>query len=336
MLRRVRGRRSAWQTCWVSHAPMIETQHVGATVDVGSNSVHLLVAGLAGHRLLPLLDESVFLGLGSAVAERGYLGAGSRAELTVTLAQYADVARSLGAESITFLGTEPIRRAADAPTIVQEVGMASGLALHVLSHEEEAYLMLIGVTEGIPATHQMLVVDIGGGSSEFCVVDPTQPALAAGLPLGSARLTDRFVRHDPPAPTEVAEMHAAARLIVADAPAARPDEIVAVAGTASNLLKILPEAALDGRLTRERLRAVQAILESESSATISERHLVKPMRARLLAAGGAIMDAIMERYGVDEVRVSEAGIREGAILAVDHGGFGWRDRLAELVLGWRA
>lgn len=320
----------------MSDALTTETRHVGATVDIGSNSVHLLVAGLAGHRLLPLLDESVFLGLGSAVVERGYLGPDSRAELTATLVQYAEVARSLGAEIVTILGTEPIRRAADAATIVQEVGVASGSALHVLSHEEEAYLMLIGVTEGLPATHQMLVVDVGGGSSEFCVVDPIRPALAAGLQLGSARLTDRFVRHDPPAPTEVAEMHAAARAIIADAPAARPDEIVAVAGTASNLLKILPEAALDGRLTRARLRAVQAILESESAATISERHLVKPIRARLLAAGGAIMDAIMERYGIDEVRVSEAGIREGAILAADHVGIGWRDRLAELVIGWHA
>ncbi len=171
---------------------------VGATVDLGSNSVHLLVAVVAGHRLQPLVDESVFLGLGSAVGERGYLGEAARGELTATLVRYADAARRLGATTITFLGTEPIRRAADAAAIVHEVVTATGAPLHVVSHEEEAYLTLIGVTEGMPVTQPTLVVDVGGGSSEFCIVDPVHPARAAGLQLGSARLTDRFVSHDPP------------------------------------------------------------------------------------------------------------------------------------------
>lgn len=308
---------------------------VGAAVDLGSNSVHLLVAVVAGHRLQPLVDESVFLGLGSAVVERGFLGGAARGELTATLVRYADAARRLGAASVTFIGTEPIRRAADAAAIVHEAAMATGLALHVVSHEEEAFLTLIGVTEGMPVTGPTLVVDVGGGSSEFCIVDPIHPARAAGLQLGSARLTDRFVSHDPPTPAEVASMRAAAFELVRDAPDAHPGEIVAVGGTASNLLKVLPAAMLDRDLTRERIAEVQGILASEPAAVASERHVINPIRARILPAGGAIMDAILDRYGADRIRVSEAGLREGTILAVQHAGDAWRDRLAVLAQGWR-
>lgn len=308
---------------------------VGASVDLGSNSVHLLVAVIAGHRLQPLVDESVFLGLGSAVAERGFLGRPGRAELAATLVRYADSARRLGATEVTFIGTEPIRRAADGGAIVHEVEAATGAPMHVLSHEEEAYLTIIGVTEGLPVTHETLVVDIGGGSSEFCIVDADRPPRAAGLRLGCARLTDRFVTHDPPVAGEVGAMIAAAVEAVRDAPEARPEEIVAVGGTASNLLKLIPAAALDRTLTRARIAEALTILMTEPAAMAAERHVINPIRARILPAGAAIMDAIMDRYTVDRIRVSEAGIREGAILAVEHAGPVWRDRLAELAHGWR-
>lgn len=308
---------------------------VGASVDLGSNSVHLLVAVIAGHRLQPLVDTSAFLGLGSAVAERGHLGRPARAELIATLAGYADSARRLGATDVTFIGTEPLRRAADSGAIVHEVGVATGVPMHVLSHEEEAYLMIIGVTEGLPVARETLVVDVGGGSSEFCIVDATRRPRAAGLRLGSARLTDRFVSHDPPLASEVDAMRNAALEAVRDAPAASPEEVVAVGGTASNLLKVLPAAALDRTLTRERIQEALAILATEPAAVASERHLINPIRARILPAGAAIFDAILDRYGVDRIRVSDAGIREGAILAVEHAGPAWRDRLAELAHGWR-
>jgi Exopolyphosphatase len=218
---------------------------------------------------------------------------------------------------------------------VAEVVAASGVPLHVLSHEEEAYLTIIGVNEGMPVTQETLVIDVGGGSSEFCIVDATLPPRAAGLRIGCARLTDRHVSHDPPTRAEIDAMRADAMAAVRDAPDSQPGEIVAVGGTASNLLKVLPAAALDRTLTRERIGEILGILASEPAAVASERHLVNPTRARILPAGGAIMDAILERYGADRIRVSEAGIREGTILAVDHAGFAWRDRLAELAHGWR-
>jgi exopolyphosphatase/guanosine-5'-triphosphate,3'-diphosphate pyrophosphatase len=308
---------------------------VGASVDLGSNSVHLLVAEIAGHRLTPILDESAFLGLGAAVAERGYLGTAARAELVEALVAYVDTSRRLGARTVTLVGTEPVRRAADASRIVAEVDAATGAPLHVLSHAEEAFTTLIGVTEGIPVTHETLVVDVGGGSSELCVVDAARPPRAAGIRLGSALLTDRSVAHDPPASFEVEAMRAIALEAVNGALDAHPSEIVAVGGTASNLLKVLGVSDGDRTLTRDGIVDALAILGAQPAERAAERYLIRPTRARILSAGAAILDAILEHYHVTSLRVSEAGIREGTILAVDHAGAGWRDRLSQLAHGWR-
>ena len=308
---------------------------VGASVDLGSNSVHLLVAGVRDHRLDPLVDESVFLGLGKTVDSSGHLGPAARSGLVDALVHYSEIARGLGATRITFVGTEPIRRAADAAPVVHEVERATGVPLHVLTHEEEAYLTVVGVTAGRLVEHETLIVDVGGGSSEFCLVGPTDPPRAAGLKLGSNRLTTRHVTGDPPTRPEVEAMVAEALLVLGDAPDAHPAELVAVGGTASNLLKVVPDARIDLVLTRARITEAMDILEHETADEAVERHLVKPVRARILPAGAAIMDALMTRYGVSRIRVSEAGIREGAILVADHVGGTWRDRLAGLAHGWR-
>jgi exopolyphosphatase/guanosine-5'-triphosphate,3'-diphosphate pyrophosphatase len=307
-----------------------------AAVDVGSNSVHLLVARVDGHRLEVVDDESTFLGLGEAVAGRGLLGAAARRELSDTLAGYAGLARDLGAAGIVMLGTEPIRGAADAAAIVTEARVKADVPLFVLTHVEEALLTVVGVTEGLPVIHETLVVDVGGGSSEFCVVGPSEPARATGIRLGSATLTARHVANDPPTPEEVAAMRAAASTAIAAAPDAHPTEIVAVGGTASNLLKVsTAPPPLDATLTRDRIAEVGTVLAAEPAAAAAEHHGINPRRARVLPAGAAILDAILVRYGAEQVRVSEASAREGAIFAMAHDATAWRDRLADLARGWR-
>ena len=129
-------------------------------------------------------------------------------------------------------------------------------------------------------------------------------------------------------------MRAEVARLMAGAPDASPVEIVAVGGTASNLLRLLPATAVDRALTRRRIAVALAMLTVERSAEAAERHMMRPERARILPAGAIIVDAILERYGVDRLRVSESGIREGAILAAVHGGAAWRDRLGSMARGW--
>lgn len=314
---------------------MTDRPSVGAAVDLGSNSVHLLVAAIHGHQLRPLADESVFLGLGTTVDTQAHLGAAARADLTRELQRYVERARALDAERTTLLGTEPIRRAGDAVRIVAEVEAATGIPLDVLSHEEEAYLTLIGVTGGQQVGAETLVVDIGGGSSEFCAVAPGGIARAAGLQLGSGRLTARFATSDPPDAAAVAAMRVAADAAVTRSLDVGPADLVAVGGTASNLLKLAIDGAEAPVLTRSGVDRAVATLMSMPSAEVTERYFINPKRGPLLLAGAVIVEALMRRYGVDAMRVSEAGIREGAVLVADHAGRAWRDRLPRLAAGWR-
>lgn len=305
-------------------------------MDIGSNSVHLLVAAVVDHRLEPLADESVFLRLGERLDEAGYLGADARNELAATLAGFAETARSLGAGEIAFIGTEPLRRAADGPAAIHEVERATGVPLHVVDHADEAILNLLGVTGGRPVTGDLLVVDIGGGSSEFVLVGPGREPMAMGLQLGASRLTAQLVSSDPPTSADIARVKAEAGRLLEGAPDARPGEIVAIGGTASNLLRVVPGASLDGALTRRRMTVALAMLVSEPSAQAADRYGFHPVRARTLPAGAAIIEAVLERYGVDGLRVSEASAREGAVLAALRAGHAWRDRLRSLASGWIA
>ncbi len=248
---------------------------------------------------------------------------------------YAATARQLGATAITFMGTEPIRRAADAARIVEDVERASGVPLHVLTHEEEAYLTLVGVTRGLPVRHETLVVDIGGGSSEFCAVAAGGVARASGLRLGSNRLTHRFVQDDPPTAAEVETMRVAADEILVGALPSEPTELVVVGGTASNLLKVTAGGVADRIVTKTRLEEALEVLTAATAAEVADRFTVNPKRTPLLAAGVVIVDALMRRYRVERALVSDAGMREGAILVAEHAGRAWRDRLPELAHGWR-
>ena len=308
---------------------------IAAAVDLGSTSVHLLVARIVDHRVEPRNDESAFLGLGEAVAERGLLGSDTRKALVDALARFAGTARDADAESITFVATEPLRRLADAARIVAEVEEGTGVPLHVLEHDEEAFLTLIGVTEGRPVEREILVVDIGGGSSEFVSIGlDRRAARAVGVRVGAAGLTSRLVDGDPPTAAEVGDLRRAARDAVAEAPDARPDEIVVVGGTGSNLLRIAPETDGRRRLDRSDLAAALRAVTGATADELAARHGVRPARARILGAGAAIVEAVLDRYGADEARVSDGGIREGTVLAVSHAGVAWRDQLERLAHGW--
>ena len=157
---------------------------------------------------------------------------------------------------------------------------------------------------------------------------------ASGLPLGAARLTRDLVRSDPPSLADLEAVKARAREIVADAPEIHPGDIVAVGGTASNLLRLLPATALDHVLTRRRLTVALAMLTVERSLEAAERHLIRPARARILPAGAIIVDAILERYEAERLRVSEEGIREGLVIARRGRRPGLARPPAVLVRGW--
>jgi exopolyphosphatase/pppGpp-phosphohydrolase len=121
---------------------------------------------------------------------------------------------------------------------------------------------------------------------------------------------------------------------VGGAPPAQPQEIVAVGGTVSNLLKVIRFGASKGALNRDKTARALALLAAEPAELAARRHGIRPARARILPAGAVIVDAILRHYGAASLRVSEASIREGAVLAAVRAGHGWRDALPRLAHGW--
>jgi exopolyphosphatase/guanosine-5'-triphosphate,3'-diphosphate pyrophosphatase len=309
----------------------------GAAIDLGSTSVHLLIARPAGSELVVIDDESAFLGLGAAVDGPGSLGPEARATVVATVAGYVERARAAGALEPVVMGTEPLRRLADATTIAAEIAAACDVPLHILEHEEEARLTLIGLTGGRTVRRDLIVVDIGGGSSEIVEIGPDRLARAAGIPVGAGRLTRSIVSHDPPLAAEIASLTAAADAAFTWSPNRPPGDVVAVGGTASNLLKLLLRSAgsdVTDTLDRGALDTVRSIVSSAPAETLAVRFGMREARIRLLAAGAAIIEAVLARTGVEAIRVSDTGIREGAIIAADRAGPAWRDRLEELAHGW--
>ncbi|CAN5652143.1 Ppx/GppA phosphatase family protein [soil metagenome] len=297
--------------------------YIGAAVDVGSNSVHLLVCRLHDGRLEVLRDESVLLGLGDVVDREGSLTAPARAALVGSLRSYRDAARAIGAQQVTLIGTEPLRRAGNSGEIVTEVQHEVGLPLHVLSEHEEGLLTYIGVTGGRPQSRSLLVVDIGGGSSEIVLFEVSRPLQVLSLPSGSARLSRGIVEHDPPTADEFDGLLLAAHRLADRLPEAHPARAVFVGGTATNLARL-------GPLRRDGLALAYRWLGSLTAAQLAKRFGVNLRRAGQLPAGAAIVDALLAHYTLDGAKVSEASLRDGAIIAAARLGADWPGRLAEL------
>jgi len=199
----------------------------------------------------------------------------------------------------------------------------------VVSGEKEAELSFLGATHGLATTRAdasppYLVLDIGGGSTEF-VLGARKPTAAISTQMGSVRLTERFVRHDPPAPDELD----AARTEILEildrvgdtVPVAEAATFIAVAGTATTVQAVSlelpsydPERIHRTRISRAEVERVARRL---AAMTVSERAalpVMAPGRADVIASGALILATVMERFGFDEALVSETDILDGLVL----------------------
>ena len=217
---------------------MSDEIRIAAAIDVGSNSVHLLLTELDGE---VLRDESVLLGLGAMVDMEGRIPDEGAAAAIEAISDYVDAAVDEGAEYITLLATEPLRRAANRSRFCEAVEEATGRPLHVLSHDEEALLTALGVLDGEPVDEPTLVMDIGGGSSEIVLLEPGMDPVVGVIPVGSARLTAQHVEDDPPTDDEVLELRAESHHLFSSLPAGRPRRGIVVGGSGTNLIKLTSE-----------------------------------------------------------------------------------------------
>jgi exopolyphosphatase/guanosine-5'-triphosphate,3'-diphosphate pyrophosphatase len=303
---------------------------LGAAIDVGSNSVHLLVASVGRRGLRAVADESMPLGLGRIVDRDGRLPAEARRATVAAIRGYVEHARTLGARTVVLVGTEPLRRASNRSVLQAAVLRATGVPLQVLTSDQEAELTLLGATGGRRLPGTLLVVDIGGGSTELILSSAGHDPVVGAMPFGSARLSASFVTHDPPIQAELTRLRLAATELFASMPAGHPTRAMVVGGTGSNLCRLM-EGNSECRLDRVAVRRALALIHSEPAAVLAGRHALREGRVAQLAAGAAMVEAVMERYGVEVIEASDEGLREGAVLASANGGDDWLERLPELI-----
>jgi exopolyphosphatase/guanosine-5'-triphosphate,3'-diphosphate pyrophosphatase len=245
------------------------------------------------------------------------------------LDRYCRRARALHAGRIRVAATSAVRDAENRESLVEVVRADAGSELEVISGEREAGLSFLGATRGLDAPAPFLVLDIGGGSTEF-VLGTEEPVAAISVQMGSVRLTERLVANDPPTGKERRALREVVDFRLREVREVIPVQdartLVAVAGTATTIRAIDlglefydPEEIHRSTLT---LKSAEAVLERLASMTTPERAalpVMAPGREDVIVAGATILVEVMLRWGFEEVVVSETDILDGLALEMAEG-----------------
>jgi exopolyphosphatase / guanosine-5'-triphosphate,3'-diphosphate pyrophosphatase len=290
-----------------------------AAVDLGSNSFHLEIGRVVDGQIYPLdaVREVVRLGAGLGTDKR--IDRATQARALESLRKLAERLRGFPRPAVRAVGTNALRVAKNAPQFLREARQILGFPIEVISGREEARLIYVGVAHALPiAAHRRLVVDVGGGSTEFIIGTGFEPQLTESLYMGCVSYSLKYFpegRIDK-ARMKAAELAARQELagIVRSYRAAGWDEAVGSSGTARSMENILRENGFAGEgLTRDGLERLRGLLIKHEKADPERIAGLRPNRAPVLPGGLAIMSAIFEEFGLQAMKVSEAALRHGVL-----------------------
>lgn len=297
-----------------------------AVVDLGTNSTRLLIAEIDADGVLHRLEtRTEVTRLGEGVDASGRLSNTALERVHACLSRYRQLVDEHIVERVIAVATSAVRDADNGSDFQRQICDRYGFETRVISGDEEARLTFLGATTG-RGPGPTLVIDIGGGSTEFVVGEPGfTPAFHVSTRLGSVRQTERHLTDDPPDHHQLSEAANAARRIVVDqVPADVRDAVtqgIAVAGTATSLAAIDQELdpyepdRVDGyELDLEGCERMLAML---AARPVGERHQIaglEPKRAPTIVAGAAILVEALHVFGLESLVASEADILHGAAL----------------------
>jgi exopolyphosphatase/guanosine-5'-triphosphate,3'-diphosphate pyrophosphatase len=288
-----------------------------AAIDCGTNSIKILI----GDPRHVLARESRMVRLGQGVDTSGVLADEALARTFSAIDEYAALIRQYDVAHVRFCATSATRDAANAQVFVEGVRERLGVTPEVLSGEEEAALVFEGTVSHLrePLPGPILVVDIGGGSTEL-VLGTQQPDAAVSMDIGSVRLHERHLHDDPPTPEQVVSCLADvdAHLDACPVPASAARSVIGTSGTIKTLaagmleLPYYDRDVIDGaRLGTDETRAYVDRLVAMTVAERREIPSMHPGRADVIGAGGLIWSRVLARAAVPTYTVSEADILYG-------------------------
>src|ERR1700761_1349085 len=297
-----------------------------AAVDCGTNSIRLLIADVDPDRAtLTDVDRRMeIVRLGQGVDTTGRLAPEALDRTLKALSGYAALIADRGAEAVRMVATSATRDAANADEFVRRVTGILGTGPEVASGDEEARLSFLGATAelGPQVPSPYLVVDIGGGSTEFVLGAGSEVTSALSVNIGCVRMTERHLRADPPSAAQVTAATAdidaaiARAAAVVDARQARTlvglaGSVTTVAGIALDLPGYDPERLHHSRLTAAQVHEVTSRLLAQTRAERARIPVTHPGRIDVIGGGALILDRIMIQLGLPEVLVSEHDILDG-------------------------
>ena len=296
-------------------------------VDVGSNTVHLLVVDAhRGAQPLPATSHKIELRLSEHVTDDGLISSSGERALAGFITECLTVAEDQGVEEVMAFVTSAVREAPNGDEVLERVHEETGLALQVLTGEDEARLTFLAARRWFGwSSGTLLVVDIGGGSLELAAGMDEEPDAAVSLPLGAGRLTRDLLPGDPPSAEVVREARRAIRVRLASelrplAKAGPPDRAVGTSKTMRSLARLTGAApSSEGpyaarHLQRAALADLVGRLATLSAARRAELPGVSVGRSRQLLAGAMVAEAAMDLLDLERLDICPWALREGVIL----------------------
>ena len=287
-------------------------------VDIGSNTVHLLVARTNGRHIEPLLDLSEALGLGADVDYEGTIGPDKVQELINTLHEFQDAAAGVGVTQLHLMATHAIRTAANRDEITSTVEAVLGIPVEVLTPEVEAEFGFLGADTDCPSVGPQVVVDIGGGSVQISVGQHGEVWDCVSLPLGAARVANNFLPSDPPTYLQEALLVTYLANVVHPALPLLDANVTGVLGVGGTLRRSPMVLGLSSRdsFPHDSFDMLLAKLRARKACDIASEFDLKPERARLLFPAILVIREVLRGYDFPPFIVSSYGMREGAILSL--------------------
>jgi exopolyphosphatase / guanosine-5'-triphosphate,3'-diphosphate pyrophosphatase len=300
-----------------------------AAIDIGTNSVRLLVAEVDGTtardaKVVPLDRRMRITRLGQGVDKARALAPDAIERTVAVLREYRAALEEHGVTAVRATATSAARDASNRDDFFAAAHDALGITPELLSGDEEAALSFLGATADLDAPAPYLVVDIGGGSTEF-VLGTDAPTGLVSLDMGCVRITEQYLESDPPAPEELSNAVAAVRDLVADVPRVIPGAesaatLIGLAGTVTTVAAIElgipeydPEKIHHFVLTREAAEDVFRTLATETAAQRAHNPGLEPGRVDVIVGGTAVLVGIFRVLGFSEMLVSEADILDGLV-----------------------
>ncbi|MGI9198041.1 MAG: exopolyphosphatase [Candidatus Nanopelagicales bacterium] len=300
-----------------------------AAIDCGTNSIRLLIAEVEGDRVVDLDRRMEIVRLGEGVDRTGRFSDAALERTFAACDTYARAIQAAGAERVRFVATSASRDVSNREAFVAGVSARLGVAPDVISGDEEARLSFTGAVRGLPAhlaPAPRLVVDIGGGSTEFVLGDE-EPEHAVSVDVGCVRMTERHLRSDPPTAEEVAlavrDIDDAVDRAAATVPVSQARSLIGVAGSVTTVAAIAlgltsydPEALQGSVVSAAQIDEVTESLLAMTRAERAALPVMHPGRVDVIAGGALVLRAILRRTGQGKVVVSEHDILDGIAWAL--------------------